>query len=113
MPRIRAQFIALHALDDIRQYGIGAAREADLLALAHHEAVEEFDLGAPALLHVLAHGGTLLGGGALAVLETLLVAGGHRRLVALTRTRDGLRRQVQNLLQLIAVRLSDADRLAP
>ena len=113
VPRIRAQLIAFHALDDVRQHGIGAAREADLLALAHHEAVEEFDLRAPALLHVLAHGGTLLGGGALAVLEALLVAGAHRRLVALARTRNRLGRQMQNLLQLIAVRLPDADRFAP
>src|ERR1700694_1358145 len=111
--RIRAQLIAFHALDDVRQRGIGAAREADLPALAHHEAIEEFDLRAPALLHVLAHGGTLLGRGALAVLEALLVAGAHRRLVALARTRNRLGRQMQNLLQLIAVRLSDADRFAP
>src|ERR1700726_2013260 len=48
---------------------------------APHETVEEFDLRAPAFLHVLAHGGTLLGGGALAVLEALLVAGVNRRFV--------------------------------
>src|SRR5713101_1822336 len=113
VPRIRGQLITFHALDDVRQHGIGAAGEADLLALAHHEAVEEFDLRAPALLHVLAHGRTLLGGGALAVLETLLVAGARRRVVALSRTRDRLRRQVQYFLQLIAVRLPDADRFAP
>src|SRR6202795_3831711 len=104
--------MTFHALDDVRQRGIGAAREADLLALAHHEAVEEFDLRAPAFLHVLAHGGTLLGRGALAVLEALLVAGAHRRLVALARTRNRLGRQVHNLLQLIAGRLADADRFA-
>src|ERR1700730_12377466 len=104
--------MTFHALDDIRQRGIGAAREADLPALAHHEAIEEFDLRAPALLHVLAHGGTLLGRGALAVLEALLVAGAHRRLVALARTRNRLGRQMQNLLQLIAVRLPEADRFA-
>src|SRR5713101_5125941 len=113
VPRIRGQLITFHALDDVRQHGIGAAGEADLLALAHHEAVEEFDLRAPALLHVLAHGRTLLGGGALAVLETLLVAGARRRVVALSRTRDRLGRQVQYFLQLIAVRLPDADRFAP
>src|SRR6266851_10086648 len=96
VPRIRAQLMTFHALDDVRQRGIGAAREADLLALAHHEAVEEFDLRAPALLHVLAHGGTLLGRGALAVLETLLVAGARRRVVALARTRNRLGRQMQN-----------------
>src|ERR1035437_4932381 len=98
VPRIWAQLIAFHALDDVRQHGIGAAREADLLALAHHEAVEKFDLRAPAFLHILAHGGTLLGGGVLAVLEALLIAGAHRRLVALSRTRYRLWRQVQNLL---------------
>src|SRR3984893_12929367 len=87
VPRIWAQFITVHALDDVRQHGIGAAGEADLLTLAHHEAVEEFDLRASALLHVLAHGGTLLGGGVLAVFEALLVAGAHRRLVALARAR--------------------------
>src|SRR5262249_10107143 len=105
--------MTFHALDDVRQRGIGTAGETDLVALAHHEAVEEFDLRAPAFLHVLAHRGTLLGGGVLAVLETLLVAGAHRRLVALARTRNGLGRQVQDLLELIAMRLPDADRFAP
>ena len=64
------------------------------LRVTHARDVEEFDLGSPAFLHILAHGGTLLGGGALAVLEALLVAGGHRRLVALARARDGLGREV-------------------
>src|SRR5712675_2905677 len=113
VPRIRAQLITFHALDDVCQHGIGVAREADLLALAHHEAVEEFDFRASALLHVLAHGRTLLRGGVLAVFEALLVAGANRRLVALARTRNRLGRQMQNLLQLIAVRLPDADRFAP
>src|SRR3979411_170909 len=58
VPRIRPQLMTFHALDDVRQRGIGGAREADLPALAHHEAVEVFDLRAPALLHVLAHRGT-------------------------------------------------------
>src|SRR5258706_13924608 len=108
-----SQLITFHALDDVRQHGISTAREADLLALAHDEAVEEFDLRASALLHVLAHGRTLLRGGVLTVCEALLVADAHRRLVALARTRNRLRRQMQNLLQLIAVRLPDADRFAP
>src|SRR5437016_3532871 len=73
VPWIGAQLVTFHALDDVRQRGIGAAREPELFALAHHKAVEEFDLGAPPLLHVLAHRGALLGGGFLAVLETLLV----------------------------------------
>ena len=62
VPRIRPQLMTFHALDDVRQRGIGGAREADLPALAHREAVEVFDLRAPALLHVLAHRGALPGG---------------------------------------------------
>src|SRR5258706_7386267 len=108
-----SQLITFHALDDCRQHGISTAREAYLLALAHREAVEEFDFRASALLHVLAHGRTLLRGGVLTVCEALLVTDAHRRLVALARTRNRLRRQMQNLLQLIAVRLPDADRFAP
>src|SRR5258706_1933171 len=108
-----SQLITFHALDDVRQHGISTAREAYLLALAHHEAVEEFDFRASALLHVLAHGRTLLRGDVLTVCEALLVTDAHRRLVALARTRNRLRRQMQNLLQLIAVRLPDADRFAP
>src|SRR5882757_2341240 len=108
-PRVGFQLIALHALDEVGQHGIGAARKTGLLAFAHHKTVEEFDLGAPALLHVLAHRGTLPGGRALGVRKTLLVAGVHRRLVALARARDRLGREMQNLLQLIAERLPDPD----
>ncbi len=71
MPGIRLQFPALDALDDVRQRGIGAAGEADFFALVHDITVDEFDLGAPAFLHVLAHRGTLAGGGMLAVREAL------------------------------------------
>src|ERR1700732_825419 len=92
VPRIGLELVAFDALDDVRQHGIGGAREADLLALAHHEAVEEFDLGAPAFLHVLAHRGTLPGRGALAVLKALLVADAHRRLVTFAGARYRLRR---------------------
>src|SRR5437588_134979 len=52
---IGLKLIPFHALDDVRQHRIGAARKADLFVLAHHEAVEEFDLRAPAFLHILAH----------------------------------------------------------
>src|SRR2546430_10562419 len=58
VPRVRVQFTAFHPLDDIRQRGICGAGNADRLALAHHKTVEEFDLRAPALLHVLPHRGT-------------------------------------------------------
>src|SRR5499427_4963902 len=50
---------------------------------------------APALLHVLSHRRALAAGGALGVLEALLVAGAHRITVAFARARNRLRRQVQ------------------
>src|SRR5437868_11725714 len=91
VPWIWTQLVTFHALYDVRQDGVGIAREANLFALAHHETVEEFDLRASTFLHVLAHGGTLRRGGLLGVLEALFVAGAHRRLVALPRTRNRLR----------------------
>src|SRR5262249_30960508 len=72
----------------------------------------EIDLGAPSLLHVLAHRRALLRRGALAVLEALFVAGLHCAFIALAGARDRFRRQVKNLLELIALRLADADRFA-
>src|SRR6516165_3601651 len=76
-------------------------------------AVDEIDRCAPTFLHILAHGGTLFGGRAVSVSEPLLVTSTRRRVVALARTCNRLWRQMQNLFQLITVRLSDADRLAP
>src|SRR5205807_2298726 len=55
------EFAALDLFDDIDEPLIGARREPDLLALAHDKAVEEFDLDAAALCHVLAHRRALLG----------------------------------------------------
>src|ERR1043166_8810937 len=112
VPRVRLQLAVLDALDEIGQHGVGAAGQTEFFALAHHQPVEEFDFGAAAFLHVLAHRGTLRGGGALAICKTLGVAGAHRRLVALPRARDRLRRKMQDLLQLIAERLANADRFA-
>src|SRR5207248_7060783 len=51
VPWIWAQLITFHALYDVRQDGVGIAREANLFALAHHEAVKEFDLRASTFLH--------------------------------------------------------------
>src|SRR5262245_44588249 len=112
MPRIGSQLALLDALDDVGEHGVGAGGDAHLLALAHHVAVEVLDLGAAALLHVLAHRRALLGRHLAAVLDALLVAGPHRRLVALAGPGDGIRGQMHDLLQLVAVRLADADRLA-
>src|SRR5579859_244414 len=110
---IRLELAFLHARDEVGQHRVGAAGEADLLAFAHHKPVHELDLGPPALLHVLAHGRALLTCDALAVLEALLVARLHHRLIALAGAGDRLRRQVQDLLELIPARLPDPDRLAP
>src|SRR5882757_4384421 len=71
-PRVGFQLVTLHALDEVGQHGIGAARQTKLLALAHHKTVDEFDFGAAAFLHVLAHRGTLPRGSALGVRKTLL-----------------------------------------
>src|SRR5262249_46255776 len=110
--RIGRELAPLDALDDIRQHRVGAGRDADPLALARDQPVDELDLGAAALLHVLAHRGPLPGRGAPGILEALRIAGLHRRLVAFAGARDRLRRQVQDLLELVAERLADADRLA-
>jgi hypothetical protein len=53
--RVLLQFAALDALDDVDEALVGAGLHSDLLPLAHDKAVEELDLGAPALGHVLAH----------------------------------------------------------
>src|ERR1700753_2169411 len=73
--RILLQLAAFDALDDVGQNRVGAAVHAELLALAHDMAVDELDLGAPALGHVLAHRGALLGRGLLAVGEALRIIG--------------------------------------
>src|SRR6185437_5060441 len=102
----------LDALDDIGQDRIGAAVHAELLALAHDMAVNELDLGAPSLRHVLAHRRTLFGCRFLAVGKALRIIGLDRRLIALTGARDGLGCEMQDILERVAVRLSDPDRLA-
>jgi hypothetical protein len=47
--------------DDVDEALVGACLNADLLAFAHDKAVQEFDLGASALGHVLAHRRPLIG----------------------------------------------------
>src|SRR5262245_11328742 len=81
---------SLDALDDVGQYRVGAASYSDLLALAHDQPIKKFDFRAPALLHILAHRRPLLGRGALALPEALLIAGAHRRFIAFSRARNHL-----------------------
>src|SRR5580658_1968904 len=109
---IRLELAALDPLDDIDQRRVGARRQPDLLALADHEAVEELDLGAPPLDHVLTHRRALAARALLRVGEPALLDLLHRRRVALAGARDHVRRQMEDLLELVAVRLADADRLA-
>ena len=111
MFRVGLQLALLHALDDIGQRGVGAAGHPELLALAHDIAVEELDLRAPALHHVLTHRRPLLARTARRVLQPLGVGDLDRRGITLAGLGYGLRRQMQDLLELIAQRLADADRL--
>ena len=60
MALVRTQVALLHPLDDVGQRGVRRRGHADLLALVDDEAVEELDLGAAALDHVLAHRRTML-----------------------------------------------------
>ena len=109
--RVLFEFAALDLLDQIDEPLVGAGGEADLFSLAHDKAVQELDLGAPALEHVLAHRRALLGRAAWLRQDPVLVAGERFR-VALTGAGDDLGRQVVDLLEPIAERLADADRLA-
>src|ERR1700748_1061557 len=103
VPRILLQLATLDLLDDVGQDRIGAAGHAELLALADDVAVDELDLGTPSLFHVLAHRGALPRRRLLAISEALRVIGFGRRLVALAGARDRLRRQMQDVLELVTV----------
>src|SRR6516225_1203061 len=108
--RVGLELAFFDPLDEIDQHRIGPAGQADFLTLAHDQTVKEFDLGAPALLHVLTHRRALTGRRARRILKALRVAGLDRRVVAFAGARNGFRRKVQDLLELIAERLADADR---
>src|SRR5437868_4259463 len=97
---------------DVDEPLVGADLDADLLAFAHDEAVQELDLGAPSLGHVLAHRRPLVGRAATDPRQPPLVVDLERRGVALAGAGDRLGRQMIDLFELIAARLTDADRLA-
>src|SRR6266851_7528272 len=77
--RVGLQFADFHPPDDVGQDCVGRGRDADLLALAHDKAVEERDLGAAALEHVLAGRRAVFAAAALragqAVIVDLLLRG--------------------------------------
>src|SRR5262249_61082941 len=53
--RVGLQFAALDPGDDVGQDLVGRRRDADFPAFPHDKAVEELDLGAASLDHVLTH----------------------------------------------------------
>src|SRR6185312_9998047 len=112
MRGIGLKFAALHFQHEFGEDFVGATGNAEPRALARDQAVHEFDLGAAALHHVLTHRGTLLTRKFRRVLETLFLDRARRLVVALARARDGLGRQMQYLLERVALRLADTDRLA-
>jgi hypothetical protein len=61
MARVLFEFAALDFLDDVDEALTGARLNADLFAFAYDKAVQIFDLGAPALRHVLTHRRPLIG----------------------------------------------------
>src|SRR5579863_1663495 len=93
--------VGLAALDpahDVGERRVGARIDADLRALGDDEAVEELDLGPPALQHILAHGWPLLRRDRLVAGEQPLLDRHQRRDVALARARDQARLQMEDLL---------------
>ena len=65
MARVGRERAALDLAHDVGERRVGRGVDAALLASGDDEAVEEVDLGAPSLDHVLRHGRALLGGDAL------------------------------------------------
>jgi hypothetical protein len=89
-----------------------ARLNADLFAFAHDKAVQKFDLGAPALGHVLAHRRPLIGRAAPDPRQPPLIVSLERFEIALSGAGDRLRREMVDLFELVAAGLTDADRLA-
>src|SRR5258707_4819995 len=113
MLRVGLQFAAFDAGDDVGQDCVGRGRDADVLALAYDKTVEELNLGAPALEHVLAGRWAMLAAaGTIGLGQTMLVDFPRRRRVALAGAGDRLRVHVADLVEGVAERLADADRLA-
>src|SRR5258708_33150148 len=110
--RVGLERPALDPLHDVGERLMGTGGNADLLALGDDQAVQELDLGAPALHHILAHRGPLLGGEMLGAGEHLVRCRAERRSVALAGQRHRLRRQMQHVLERVAQGLADADRFA-
>ena len=91
---------------------VGAANP-NFVALFDDKAVQELDLGAPPLEHVLAGRRAMLAAaGAAGLGETVLVDLAGRGGIALAGAGDRLRVHVADFVEGVAERLADADRLA-
>src|SRR5262245_4881819 len=107
------QLLALDALDEGRDLRVAGSGEANLRALVDDVAIDEFDLGASPLQHVLAHGGTLqfAASAARRFLDEygihFLEGGG----IAATRQNQLCGIELADLLELIAEGLADPHRL--
>src|SRR5204862_1417955 len=110
--RVGLQFALLDPQHDVGQDRIGRRRNPDLLALSDDIAVEERNLGATALDHVLAGRWTVLATTAIRHGHAMLVDFLLRRRIALAGPRQHLRVQMADLVKGIAERLADPDRLA-
>ena len=107
MALVRAQVALLYPLDDIGQRGVRGRRHADLLALFDNEAVEELDLGAAALDHVLAHGRPMRAAiGPAHFGEAVVVIFGFRLHVAFPGARNQLGNDVVDRFKLVVRRES-------
>src|SRR5690349_2832748 len=80
----------LDALHDVGEGGVRRRGDAELPRLLDDEAVEELDLGAPALHHVLAHRGAVRATAARRLGEPALVVEAARLGIALAGARDHL-----------------------
>src|ERR1044071_9360512 len=108
--RSRLQLTLFDPKDDVGHDRIGRRRDTDLLALSDDIAIEERDLGAAALDHILARRGAMLAAAAIGHREAMLVDFLLRRRIALAGARQGLGVHVANLIEGVAERLADADR---
>ena len=113
MLRTGLQLAFLDPLHDVGQGGVRRCIDSDFLGLSDDEPVQELDLGAAALDHVLPHRRAMrAAAGLVGFLEAMGVVFLGCRCVAFTGARDDLGVDMVDLLQLIAERLTDPDRFA-
>src|SRR5437764_15396761 len=110
--RVGLQFALLDPQHDVGQDRVGRRRNPDLLALSDDIAVEERNLGATALDHVLAGRWTVLATTAIRHGQAMLVDFLLRRRITFAGPRQRFGVHVADLVKGIAERLADTDGLA-